>query len=110
MGVENGKIPDRNMQSIGTPKVNTPGSNYTGASQARLNNLPSVNGAGAWIPSKLRDLYDEPCLIIHFNKLERVKEVITQGHPTRKMYAKEFRLYYSGGSGMVFQGMVGISK
>ena len=73
-------------------KVSTPGKQYTGPSQARLNNAPSEKGAGAWVPNSESV---EDCLVVQFNKVEHVKEIRTQGHPYKRMYAKRYLLYSS---------------
>ena len=71
-------------------RVNTHGKDYTGPSQGRLNNKPSVNGAGALVPNDI-----EGCLEVHFNKMEHLKEMRTQGHPTKNMYARGYFIFYS---------------
>ena len=89
VGVADGRIPDQNMRSTSV-KVNTHGKDYTGPSQARLNNKPSSKGAGAWVPNDI-----EGCLEVHFNKMEHLKEMRTQGHPTKNMYARGYFIFYS---------------
>ena len=67
--------------------MKVPGKYYTGPSQARLNNKPSASGVGAWVPGDV-----EGCLTIQFSKMEHVKEIRTQGHPTRNLYTKKYFL------------------
>ena len=71
-------------------KMKIRGDEYTGASQGRLNNKPSANGSGAWVPNDL-----EGCLDVIFNKMEHVKEIRTQGHPNQYRFTKAYQLFYS---------------
>ena len=89
VGVSNGVIPDAHMVS-NSIRVNTPGSSYTGPSQARLNNKASDSGSGAWEPKD-----EEGYLEIYFNKLENVAEIRTQGSPTSQKFARRYFLQIS---------------
>ena len=123
VGVSDGRIPDSNMRSDSV-KVNKPGTpEHTGPEQARLNNKPSTGGSeesgsgsgsegsgsesgsglesgsgseeskggsGAWEPN-----HEEGYLEIHFNKLERVKEIRTQGSPSAEKYTSRYFLFYT---------------
>ena len=71
-------------------RVTKPGNTYTGPEEARLNNQPSASGSGAWEPKD-----EEGYIDIHFNKVENVKEIRTQGSPSLNKYARRFFLFYS---------------
>lgn len=71
--------------------VNKPGtSKHTGPEQARLNNQPSENGAGAWEPKD-----EEGCLDVAFNKVEHVKLIKTQGSPAEHKYVTQYFVFYT---------------
>ena len=89
VGVSDSRIADSQMTS-NSIKVSTPGKTYTGPEQARLNNQPSASGSGAWEP---RD--EEGYIDIHFNKVESIKEIRTQGSPTSNRYTRRYFLFYS---------------
>ena len=88
VGVSTRIIPDEQMTATGT-RVDTPGSSYTGASEARLNNKPSSKGVGAWEPTDV-----ENSLIIEFNEVEDLKEIRTQGSPKENKYTLRYQLQY----------------
>ena len=89
VGVSDGRIQNSQMTS-NSIRVSTPGSTYTGPEEARLNNQPSASGSGAWEP---RD--EEGHIDIHFNKVENLKEIRTQGSPTSNKYTRRFFMFYS---------------
>ena len=89
VGVSDGRIQNSQMTS-NSIRVSTPGSTYTGPEQARLNNQPSVSGSGAWEPKD-----EEGHIDIHFNKVENLKEIRTQGSPTSNKYTRRFFMFYS---------------
>ena len=88
MGVSDGRIPKENMKADST-FFDKPGSSFTGASEARLNNRPSENGEGAWVPK-----HGESCLYVTFNKLEPLKQMQTQGHPTKRLFSRKYYIQY----------------
>ena len=88
LGVSDGRIAKENMKADST-FFDKPGSSFTGASEARLNNRPSENGEGAWVPK-----YGESCLYITFNKVEALKEMKTQGHPSKSSFARRYSIQY----------------
>ena len=89
VGVSDGRIQNSQMTS-NSIRVSTPGSTYTGPEEARLNNQPSASGSGAWEP---RD--EEGYIDIHFNNVEHLKEIQTQGSPNLNKYAKRYFLFIS---------------
>ena len=88
VGVSDERIPKENMRADSV-LFNEPGSSFTGASEARLNNKPSKNGEGAWVPINV-----ESCLYVVFNKLEQLKEMRTQGHPTKEIFSRRYTIKY----------------
>ena len=89
VGVSDGRIQNSQMTS-NSVRVSTPGSTYTGPEQARLNKQPSASGSGAWEPKD-----EEGYIDIHFNKVENLKEIRTQGSPTSNKYTRRFFMFYS---------------
>ena len=89
VGLSDGRIQNSQMTS-NSIRVSTPGSTYTGPEEARLNNQPSASGSGAWEPKD-----EEGYIDIHFNKVENLKEIQTQGSPNSNKYAKRFFLFIS---------------
>ena len=87
--MSDGRIPDLQMTS-NSIKVTKPGSAYTGPEEARLNNKPSVSGSGAWEPKD-----EEGYIEIHFNKVENLREIRTQGSPSSNKYTSKFFLFIS---------------
>ena len=89
VGVSDGKIANSQMLS-NSVRVSQPGKFYTGPEQARLNNVPSATGTGAWEPKD-----EEGYIDIHFNKVESIKEIRTQGSPSANKYTRRYFLFYS---------------
>ena len=89
VGVSDGRIQDSQMTS-NSIKISQPGSTYTGPEEARLNNKPSASGSGAWEPKD-----EEGYIDIHFNKVENLKEIRTEGSPSSNKYTRRFFMFYS---------------
>ena len=81
LGMEDGRIPDKDITSSSTQNK----TDYSGPSQARLNNK-----IGAWVPANPDDY-----LQVDFGHVMEIGDIITKGHPTKNMYVKLYYLKYT---------------
>ena len=63
---------------------------YSGPGQARLNNKQSSQGVGAWVPEN-----PEGYLEVDFGHVMEIREIATQGHPTKNMFVHLYSVKYT---------------